>query len=99
MMIEGEAKRLEKVGAFAEPPTASYARQGARPVFSQVPEVTRPLEPAPARLDLMAALPPQITLGANPEPDDAEPFLVEPPARDEPARDEPAPSAAPSRKR
>lgn len=67
-LAKGELERLERVGAFAEPPVANLAAQGARPAFAAVPDV-RHVDPGPApRGDLGALpLPPQVTLAANPE--------------------------------
>lgn len=69
-LAKGEIERLEKVGAFAEPPRASLAGQGARPAFAPVPEIEHTTTDALApRGDLGLPLPPQVTLNANAEAD------------------------------
>lgn len=69
---DGEIERLTKLGAFDPPPVANLAAQGARPAFAAVPEVRPVTTDLPPRGDLATLpLPPQVTLAANPEPEDA----------------------------
>lgn len=82
-LAAGELARLEKVGAFAEPPKADLRAQGARPAFAEVPEVVHVDQTLAPRSDVGLSLPPQVTLAANPEPDGAVATVTE----DEPAKE------------
>lgn len=85
-LATGELERLQKAGAFDEPPTADLAGQGAVPAFARVPEVRTAATALPPRGDTVLPLPPQVTLAANPEPDGGVAKVTDEPAKETAAR-------------